>query len=350
MVRSAAAFVAVLILSGFAPAQQVVTHTVVKGDCLWNLAKEYYQDPFDWRRIWEANRDKISDPNLIYPGQVFTIPGKEAAVTDVTVEAAPGPPQAEPPPPPRQAMRDQPTIFRQDTSIMVSGVIRSGERNYVQVPRDMVYSAPWLVRGEESEPYHTGRISSFAVQATLSRTPRGYDRMILKMDGPAPQVGTELQAFRVTKTIADVGRVVTPTGVVTVSEVNDAGVVAIVTKEFFRMSLGDLVGPMPSYTLQPGQLAQEVSGGGEAMVMGFAGPAVLQDVGSIAFLDQGSDDGVSVGDEYDYLDHHAGEHYVAGRLQVVGVTSNMASARIVSMKDVVFKQGLVVQLARKMQP
>ena len=51
------------------------TYTVIKGDCLWNIAKKdyIYNDPFKWPRIYEANKDKIKDPDLIYPKQVFTI-------------------------------------------------------------------------------------------------------------------------------------------------------------------------------------------------------------------------------------------------------------------------------------
>lgn len=51
------------------------SYTVVKGDCLWNIAKKdyIYNDPFKWPRIYEANKDKIKDPDLIYPKQVFKI-------------------------------------------------------------------------------------------------------------------------------------------------------------------------------------------------------------------------------------------------------------------------------------
>src|SRR5690606_11807238 len=76
MVRSAAAFLAVLMLPGFALAQAPQrSHTVVHDDTLWDLAQRYFQDPWDWRTIWEANRSAIDDPNLIYPDQVLVIPG-----------------------------------------------------------------------------------------------------------------------------------------------------------------------------------------------------------------------------------------------------------------------------------
>lgn len=50
------------------------TYTVQKGDCLWNIAKKLYGNGADYTKIYEANKDKISNPNLIYPNQVLTIP------------------------------------------------------------------------------------------------------------------------------------------------------------------------------------------------------------------------------------------------------------------------------------
>lgn len=50
------------------------SHTVKSGDCLWNLAKKYYGDGKKYTVIYEANKDKIKNPNLIYSGQVLTIP------------------------------------------------------------------------------------------------------------------------------------------------------------------------------------------------------------------------------------------------------------------------------------
>lgn len=50
------------------------TYTVVKGDCLWSIAKKLFGNGTRWREIYNLNRDKISNPNLIYPGQVLVIP------------------------------------------------------------------------------------------------------------------------------------------------------------------------------------------------------------------------------------------------------------------------------------
>ena len=51
------------------------TYTVVKGDCLWNIAKKFYGNGSKYSIIYNANTSVIGgNPNLIYPGQVLTIP------------------------------------------------------------------------------------------------------------------------------------------------------------------------------------------------------------------------------------------------------------------------------------
>jgi LysM repeat protein len=50
------------------------THKVVKGDCLWNLAKKYLGDGSRYPEIYELNKDIISNPNRIYVGQTLKLP------------------------------------------------------------------------------------------------------------------------------------------------------------------------------------------------------------------------------------------------------------------------------------
>lgn len=53
------------------------SYTVVKGDTLWGIAKRYYGDGALYTKLANANVEQISNPNLIFPGQVLTIPSKE---------------------------------------------------------------------------------------------------------------------------------------------------------------------------------------------------------------------------------------------------------------------------------
>lgn len=60
---------------GAKPESEVTTYTVKAGDNLSKLSVMFYGDRFQWKKIYQANRDTIgSNPNLIYVGQTFVIP------------------------------------------------------------------------------------------------------------------------------------------------------------------------------------------------------------------------------------------------------------------------------------
>ncbi|MDR9481544.1 MAG: LysM peptidoglycan-binding domain-containing protein, partial [Salibaculum sp.] len=52
----------------------VATRTVQPGNTLWAFAEDRYGAGILYVEVFEANRDRIRDPDLIYPGQVFTLP------------------------------------------------------------------------------------------------------------------------------------------------------------------------------------------------------------------------------------------------------------------------------------
>jgi len=61
-------------LTAPAPVQEVQYYEIQSGDSLSVIAKKYYGKASDYPRIFEANREVIKDPNLIYPGQKIRIP------------------------------------------------------------------------------------------------------------------------------------------------------------------------------------------------------------------------------------------------------------------------------------
>ena len=54
----------------------VIDYKVVRGDNLWNISKkdQIYADPYMWPRIYRKNKEQIKDPDLIYPKQVLAVP------------------------------------------------------------------------------------------------------------------------------------------------------------------------------------------------------------------------------------------------------------------------------------
>lgn len=53
---------------------EVQYYTVVKGDSLSGIAKRFYGNAMKYPKIFEANREVVKDPDLIYPGQKIRIP------------------------------------------------------------------------------------------------------------------------------------------------------------------------------------------------------------------------------------------------------------------------------------
>lgn len=57
-----------------APPPEPRTYTVVSGDTLSKMAKQFYGDANKYMKIFDANKDQLKDPNLIKVGQVLKIP------------------------------------------------------------------------------------------------------------------------------------------------------------------------------------------------------------------------------------------------------------------------------------
>ena len=62
-----------LVLNVSAPEATAQTYTVQSGDNLSKIGSHY---GVSWQKIYEANRDKLDDPDKIYPGQELNIPSE----------------------------------------------------------------------------------------------------------------------------------------------------------------------------------------------------------------------------------------------------------------------------------
>ena len=76
MKKMISACVAVLLISACTLSASALSHTVVKGDAMWKIAARY---EVGTREVIDAN-PQISNPNLIYPGQVLSIPQVNSSV------------------------------------------------------------------------------------------------------------------------------------------------------------------------------------------------------------------------------------------------------------------------------
>ncbi|UCF66215.1 MAG: LysM peptidoglycan-binding domain-containing protein [Acidobacteriota bacterium] len=95
------------------PPEGAAVHVIERGDTLWDLSQRYYDDPYLWPVIWDANR-YVTYSHWIYPGDPLVVPpaptvvGEEGIVE--MVEAEPEvPPEAPVKPEPTPAPPEQPT-------------------------------------------------------------------------------------------------------------------------------------------------------------------------------------------------------------------------------------------------
>ena len=73
---------AALAVSALATSASALSHTVVRGDTMWKLAVQYQVGTSEII----ASNPQVSNPDLIYPGQILTIPEEDAAVTQYEQE------------------------------------------------------------------------------------------------------------------------------------------------------------------------------------------------------------------------------------------------------------------------
>src|SRR6266540_5612006 len=69
-----------------------VTHTVRKGDTLWDIARTYLKDPFRWPEVLRRNTGVVENPHWIYPGESRRIPATEVrpdVLARINTSAAP---------------------------------------------------------------------------------------------------------------------------------------------------------------------------------------------------------------------------------------------------------------------
>ncbi len=58
------------------PIDETTIYTVAAGDSLSRIARHFYGDGNAWKQIFDANRDQLTDPDRIKPGQMLKIPAK----------------------------------------------------------------------------------------------------------------------------------------------------------------------------------------------------------------------------------------------------------------------------------
>lgn len=349
MLRISAAALAISVGATFAlsapataqAAGQQGQHQVVRGNTLWDLAQSFYGNPFEWPRIWDANRDRVQNPHLIYPGQILLIPDSEGNLIEVMV-APRDAPAMEPESPGSDEI--QRTIwYPEEESIRE---FRQYQENVAAVPAQIVEGAPFVVQEPGEDAVGTvGGFGGATDERIVRESARRYDRLFVELDRPVSP-GTRLQAYRVGDAVPGLGHVAQPTAVIEVVAMAGNRPVVEVVRVYGRLLEGDLLRPAPPYEERIGVFPERIAGGGDVAVVEYADTEnQLQGPGGYLFIERPL--GVAIGDEYEVRLPGSGE-WPEGVFTIVSVGDDYATGRIINLQNPVFEPGVEARLARKM--
>jgi hypothetical protein len=316
-------------------------HVVRPGDTLWDLARQYLQDPFQWTEIYRVNRGVVSDPHRIFPAERLRIPGGTPAGS---VEAAP----AE-----QFAGR---TVFTPEEPVREGRVFATPapEARSVVAPGDF-HRAGLLVRETELTPLGVlaDVLSPSVVPTEIPRAIQPYDRVFVRVVPGRVAVGDRLHFVRAGQRVGAYGRIFESTGLARVEELNGEVATAVVGEMYADVSVGDLAIPVAEFNPAPGATPTAASGL-EGRLLAFQNPHALHALQDLAFVDLGEASGVKVGDEFAVVLPPEREPWgvrpeiVVARVQVVRVTRLTSAVRVTELEHPALEPGLPVRLVGKM--
>jgi LysM repeat protein len=332
------------------------THTVKRGDTLWDISKFYLADPFLWPEIYRLNTDQIEDPHWIYPGEVLKLPGATR-----TVAQAPEPPR--PAPEPAVVTPASPTV----TPVPAAREPEPQQpqpRREAQVPTVRMgeyVAAPWvdIQGGPKGAGYIIGARDIPGIASADHSRMGLFDAV--NIAPPVGSVAAEHERFLtyvLGPDIEEFGQIVIPTGVVEITRSPRNGEAAIgrVVKMFGEMLQGQRLIPLDSaaavLTAQPAPVANGKTG----KVRWVKNSPVLPSLQNYLIVDISRRD-VTAGDQIDlYLprqepvegrDLALPETWIA-RAQILRVTPYGASAIITSQQQPAISEGTAARVAAKM--
>jgi hypothetical protein len=330
-----------------AAAPQQREHVVRRGDTLWDLARTYLNNPFQWRLIFEANRSVVENPHWIYPAERLIIPPllqQQPAAEQVGYPAGVAVPWAADAASAAAASQEQqPTVI--STVDLRRPIVSPGE--YLRLP--------WL--SLQPDGLVTGRIQGKADPAAaddrMASALYPNQRVHFVMAAGNVATGDSLLVVRRGRRVGMAGTVIEPLAVLRVESTAGGGTgTARIVSQFGDTRVGDgIMGMMTLPVLpEPGDVAEAVGEGVEGQLLEFLVPQPLYGTTDLAFLSVGGSHGVGIGDEFAvYVPAANGTpaEQVAV-LRVVRAGDVTSTARVLSVSSVAVRAGLPIRLVRKM--
>lgn len=363
------------------------THTVKKGDTLWDLAAKYLADAFRWPELYRLNTDVIQDPHWIYPGEILKLPGYvEVELPSAGAAASyPTPGQVPPTAPPVDTLRtfrpNEPSLFTKTVTpaTPASPVAAPGQpaptvvdttplpsvTPRATVPYGDFIRAPWVERREG--PLLWGRIVGSAELPGIDPARQRArfqlnDRVLIAP--PSGSVAPEHElylAYHYGPLLEEAnGQVIIPTGVLEVLRPprNGDAAVAQVVRMFGEVEAHDRLLPYDSSAVAVTTLPVPVKNGIVGDIRWIVDEPVLPPLENFLVLTLTSRDGMKIGDLLELFKPREKSSDVGqpslpeihiGTAQVVRVTPLGCTAMITALEQPKVDKGTRVRVIAKMQ-
>ena len=260
----------VSVAPGGPPTEMPDTHTVQKGDTLWDLSSRYYRNAWGWPKMWSYN-PQITNPHWIYPGDVIRIM----------------PPGGAPPPtaaPKQQASSALPTSGISGRARGPNGIFLR-QTGFVE-PGELAQAGK--IVGSKEEKLMLGTLDEAYVQ--------------FKKERPF-QIGERYTIYRPTVAVKHpltgkyLGHMVEIFGEGEVRAVTDGKIARVALVDAINpIERGFLVGPLKREFKIVQNVADKTDM--QALVVATLRPHELLGAEDLVFIDRGKDDGVEVGNRF----------------------------------------------------
>jgi len=320
---------------------QETTHTVKEGDTLWDIAGFYYQNPFLWPFVWRANLTNIADPHWIYPDQVFVIPPSPE-------ETLAGAPAQVPEEIPEYAPEEEITMLPMEQPTEVFSVVEPTDRIFSE---DLIHRAGFLVDDDipywgkivGREPEQEKNITTFT-KIYIDRADDVHidDKLTIYRPGEVithPKTGKRL------------GKEMIVLGQASIEVVGAEGARAKVIQSYDIIKKGDLLTPYEPVLAPEKVELIPTTKKIEGYVVAVRSSEKITPPHVFAYIDQGEEAGIAVGDIFDVYQTREAEgkempDFTIGKIQVIGVFRDASIGLVLASRQAFpIKRGELCRLA-----